>query len=163
MGVGQPASNTASQSVIPSWCLLFGFDRFAEAFLPLRASFTVHVGQPANVAASRSEATPCLFFPGVGPVSSLARGVGHPVKALPDVGRSVDDAFPSGRIPAHNPSFGFLARARRAQICGPDSIAQKRHASTYSGEPLTAQCARNLLSIDFWRAAACDKPEERRE
>ena len=35
----------ASTSVVPAWCLLFGFNLRAVAFAPLRESFTVAVGQ----------------------------------------------------------------------------------------------------------------------
>lgn len=63
-------------------------------------------------------------------------GVGHPIKPSPLVRR---------------------ARARSAQIGGPDGISQSFQVSTYSGEPFTSILARNLLSKDRCRAALGDE------
>jgi hypothetical protein len=72
-------------------------------------------------------------------LSSFAAGVGHPPKPLPDMRR---------------------ARARSAQIGGPNVISQRFQVSTYSGEPFTAILARNLLSSQSWRPPVLDEPEE---
>jgi hypothetical protein len=69
----------------------------------------------------------------------VLRQVGHPVQALSDVRR---------------------ARARSAQIGGPDGITQRFQVSTYSGEPFTSRFARNLLSKDDWREALGDEAAE---
>jgi hypothetical protein len=50
------------------------------------------------------------------------------------------------------------ARARSAQIGGPDCIAHLFQVSAYSSEPLTSKLARNLLSSDDWRRALADEP-----
>jgi hypothetical protein len=52
------------------------------------------------------------------------------------------------------------ARARSAQIGGPDCISHSFQVSAYSGEPFTSVLARNLLSKDCWRAALGDKAAE---
>jgi hypothetical protein len=52
------------------------------------------------------------------------------------------------------------ARARSAQIGGPDTISQCFQVSAYSSEPFTAILARNLLSKDDWRAALRDEAGE---
>jgi hypothetical protein len=75
----------------------------------------------------------CPFF------QSRADGVGHPEKPLSDVRR---------------------ARARSAQISGPDGISQCFQVSTYSSEPFTSILARNLLSKDRCRTALGDKAKE---
>src|SRR5271166_3886292 len=49
------------------------------------------------------------------------------------------------------------ARARSAQIGGPDGISQLFQVSAYSGEPFTSILARNLLSKDRCRAALGDE------
>ena len=71
---------------------------------------------------------------------SLLRGVVHPDCApeepLPDVG---------------------CARARSAQIGGPDNISQCLQVSAYSGEPFPSSLTRNLLANDCWRSALFDK------
>jgi len=64
-------------------------------------------------------------------------GVGHPVKPLADMGR---------------------ARARSAQIGGPDGISQTFQVNTYSSEPFTSSLALNLFSKDDWRMALGDEP-----
>jgi hypothetical protein len=85
-------------------------------------------------------------------------GVGHPIKPLQDVGSAEHDSLPSSLIATHNPSFGFLARARSAQIGGPDGISQCFQVHTYSGEPVSpCKFARNLLSKLDWRAALPDE------
>jgi hypothetical protein len=66
----------------------------------------------------------------------LTIGVGHPEQPLPDVG---------------------CARARSAQIGGPDGITQCFQVSAYSGEPSMSSLARNLLSKDDWRIALGDE------
>jgi hypothetical protein len=48
--------------------------------------------------------------------------------------------------------------ARSAQIGGPDGIAQSFQVSAYSGEPVSASRARNLLANDDWRPALGDEP-----
>jgi hypothetical protein len=70
---------------------------------------------------------------------SDVRGVGHPVKPLPDMRRP---------------------NARRCKIGGPDTIATCFQVSSYSGEPCTSSLARNLFSKDDWRAALFDKPSK---
>jgi hypothetical protein len=52
------------------------------------------------------------------------------------------------------------ADARSAQIDGPDSISHRFQVSAYSGEPVSAKAACNLLSSDCWRAALSDEPKE---
>lgn len=52
------------------------------------------------------------------------------------------------------------ADARSAQIGGPDGISQVFQVSAYSGEPVPASAARNLLASDDWRAALGDEPEK---
>jgi hypothetical protein len=47
--------------------------------------------------------------------------------------------------------------ARSAQIGTPAGISIAFHVSAYSGEPLPAILARNLLSKDDWRAALGDE------
>jgi hypothetical protein len=69
-------------------------------------------------------------------VLSVALGVGHPVKPLPDVRR---------------------ADARSAQIGSPAGISQCFQISAYSGEPFTPILARNLLSKDRCRLALGDE------
>jgi hypothetical protein len=77
---------------------------------------------------------------------------------LSDIGSADDDSLPLKRIIfVTDPSFGFLARARSAQIGGPEGISNAFQISTYSGEPLTSKIARNLFSKDNWRAALGDK------
>jgi hypothetical protein len=67
-------------------------------------------------------------------------GVGHPdctpEEPLPDVG---------------------CARARSAQIGGPDNISQCFQVSAYSGEPFPSSLARNLLAKQRDRSALFDK------
>lgn len=88
-------------------------------------------------------------------------GVGHPVKPLPDVRVSDDDALPRLRIATHNPSFTDLARARSAKIGGPEGISQCFKVQTYSGEPVSpCKFARNLFSKDAWRVALPDEFKE---
>ena len=62
--------------------------------------------------------------------------MGHPEQALSNVGR---------------------ARARSAEIGGPDGISQVFQVSAYSGEPFTSILARNLLSKDRCREALGDE------
>ena len=68
-------------------------------------------------------------------------GVGQPVKSLSDMRR---------------------ARARSAQIGGPDLISHCLQVSTYSSEPVTSSRARNLLSKRDCRSALADELEEPR-
>jgi len=67
-------------------------------------------------------------------------GVGHPIEPLSDMRR---------------------ARARSAQIGGPDLISHCLQVSTYSSEPVTSSRARNLLSKRDCRSALADEIEER--
>lgn len=52
------------------------------------------------------------------------------------------------------------ARARSAQIGGPDRIGHSFQVISYSGEPFTSSRARNLLSKDVCRTALGDKAPE---
>jgi hypothetical protein len=72
---------------------------------------------------------------------SATHGVGHPVKPLSDLRR---------------------ARARSAQIGGPDCISQSFQVSTYSGEPFTSKRARNLLAKSDCSFAEGDEVAEDR-
>jgi hypothetical protein len=56
-----------------------------------------------------------------------------------------------------DPSRHFRARARSAQIGGPDCIAHSFQVSSYSSEPTTPSLARNLLAKYDWRAALADE------
>tara|TARA_R110000744_G_scaffold303459_1_gene412134 strand:- start:28 stop:459 length:432 start_codon:yes stop_codon:yes gene_type:complete len=72
----------------------------------------------------------------LGPRLFCSFGVGHPPNSLPDV---------------------RCARARSAQIGGPDSISCVFQISAYSAEPFPAILARNLFSKDRWRSALGDE------
>jgi hypothetical protein len=133
----------------------------ADVRIPLSPSVRLHVGQPARAAAVCSVKCSPVFPAGLGPPSAFCvAGVGHPEKALPDVWRAEDDSLSGEMIPTHKPSFGFRARARSAQIGGPEGIVQLFHVSTYSGEPVAPKVARNLFSKDDWRATLRDEASE---
>jgi hypothetical protein len=66
-------------------------------------------------------------------------GVGHPPQTLSDVRR---------------------AEARSAQIGGPAGISHVFQINSYSGEPLPAVSACNLLSKYHWRLALGDEAEK---
>ena len=132
-----PERYTTSFSGLALWpCLLLlhPFQSRAEA-----------VGHPARqTASSRFSWCPCwrrsrafrgLFCRPPRP-SGIAFGVGHPEQPLPDVRG---------------------ARARSAQIGGPDAISQRFQVSSYSGEPLAPSLARNLFSKDDWRSTLFDE------
>jgi hypothetical protein len=90
-----------------------------------------------------------MAVPGLPAASSLADGVSHPA-----VGSGQDG-------PEEEPLADVRgARARSAQIGGPDGIAQSFQVSAYTGEPPSPSRARNLLSKDDWRAALGDEPKE---
>ena len=77
------------------------------------------------------------------------------------MGGAEDDGFPrDGRIATQHPSFGLRADARSAQIGACWEIGQCFQVSEYSGEPVAAIRARNLLSKDDCRAAAADETAE---
>jgi len=103
--------------------------------LPAPRSLPTSPGN-SRVVIDRCELPPSFVFVVRPPSESLAFGVGHPEKALPDVWR---------------------ADARSAQIGGPDGISQVFQVSTNSGEPFAAKRARNLLSKDRCRAALGDE------
>lgn len=69
----------------------------------------------------------------------MAFGVGHPEQALPDMRG---------------------ARARSAQIGGPDFITHSFQVSAYSGEPFTSSAACNLFANDRCRPALGDELSE---
>jgi hypothetical protein len=96
------------------------------------------VFQPALKAAPGKLGLPPAYFIGA-LLPSVAAAVGHPPQSLPDVRRP---------------------DARSAQIGGPDAIPQCFQVSAYSGEPVAAILARNLLSKDDWRAALADEALE---
>lgn len=81
-----------SLSVVPEWCLLFGFDRPEVAFRVPRESATVGVGVGSSVTAVRKSKPPEPCAPA--PFVSEVRGVGsndeHPLAAVrgADVGSS---------------------------------------------------------------------------
>jgi len=106
---------------------------------PFDPSVALGVFQPAICTAVFSAMPPSLPGGILPPVLSFARGVGHPKQSLSDMGR---------------------ARARSAQIGGPDCISQCFQVSTYSSEPFTSILARNLLSKDDWRAVLLDEVSE---
>jgi hypothetical protein len=100
------------------------------------ASNTSGVGQPASIATSDNGLAfcPCkLLLP---LFQSRAAQVGHPVEPLPDV-RSAD--------------------ARSAQIGSCPVIGHSFQVSEYSGEPIPASLACNLLAKHDWRLAGSDE------
>jgi len=150
LGVGQPTTVCATWlrltvALLPSGLrpvVLASFAICEPSALPF-----VGVGQPATVCAITCSDViafrppPIRFFiakcASGDLLSSFATGVGHPPKPLSDMRAADRDPSPLERIIFEiKPSFGFLARARSAQIGGPDSISHCFQVSTYSGEPL---------------------------
>lgn len=132
------------------------------------------VGHVANFTAC-SRVAACFFPSAVLPVMSIFSmlvdlppalgrvGVGHDEQPLSNVRWPEGDGLPPLLISTHEPSPRFLARARSAQIGGPNSISQDFQRTTHSGEPCSSVSARNLLSKDRCRAALGDEPPELRE
>jgi hypothetical protein len=129
-------------------------------------SFVVGVPHPAIIHAASVNVTPAFDFQwgffAVAlrlPFASLKFGDGQPTSVLcapVELGlwRLCDPVEPLADM--------RRADARSAQIGGPESIGQCFHVSAYSGEPIPAKPARNLLSSDDCRAALFDKRSKRR-
>jgi hypothetical protein len=167
IAVGQPAIAATVPSVTALFAPLCLFPPTSALTLPPLPSDASVVGQPARLACSgrASTACPASLLAIDRPVDfspSVARAVAHsysaPEEPLADVGRA-DDEPPANDLAAkHKPSFTFLPRARSAQICGPNGIAQSFQVSTNSGEPVAPSRARNLFAKDDWREALGDEP-----
>ena len=138
VGVGQPASATVLRllSVFPAG--LYVSVPGEPAIVGLASWAAPPKSSPCAPRAPIAYACAASLLQSLASFVGVGQPLGSPIEPLPDVGSTKDDPLPfKGMIFVTDPSFGFLARARSAQIGGPDAISQCFQVSAYSGEPET--------------------------